>query len=122
MAYSSSSNFPIERASKIGHIKIIQEPHIQRWINAFEKIDTDGETTLGELSGKLDLSQVGMLENIVAIDGSHAAVPNAIYSHKRIAFITASAVVLGRSEIAAMKANPILDPRDTAKQMQRSTK
>ena len=70
---TAQSNFPIERASKIGHIKIIQEPHIQRWINAFEKIDTDGGTTLGELSGKLDLSQVGMLENIVAIDGSHAA-------------------------------------------------
>jgi ribosomal protein S27AE len=122
MSYTSSSHFPVERASKIGHIKIIQEPHIQRWINAFEKVDTDSETTLGELSGKLDLSQVGMLENIVAIDGSHVAVPNAIYSHKRIAFITASAIVLGRSEVTAMKTNPILDPRDMAKQLQRSTK
>src|SRR6266487_1827978 len=122
MAYSNSGNFPMERASKVGHIKIIQEPHIQRWINAFEKIDSNGETPLGEISGKLDLSQVGMLENIVAIDGSHVAVPNAIYNHKRIAFITASAIVLSRSEIAAMKANPILDPRDMAKQILKSTK
>jgi hypothetical protein len=122
MAYTGSGHFPMERASKIGHIKVIQEPHIQRWINAFEKVESDEEGTLGELSGKLDLSQVGRLENIVAIDGSHVAVPNAIQHHRRIAFITASAIVLKRSEVVAMKANPILDPRDVARQLQKNVK
>ncbi|MCL4552040.1 MAG: hypothetical protein M1305_00575 [Candidatus Marsarchaeota archaeon] len=118
MAYTSSGRLPIERASKIGHIKIIQEPRIQRLIEAFEKADDTGDEALGELSGKLNLSQVGSLENVVAIDGSEVAIPNTLKEHKRIAFITVGAVVLKRSEIARMKANPVIDPRDLAKQMQ----
>ncbi len=120
MAYTSSGRMPIERASKIGHIKIIQEPRIQRLIEAFEKVDDGGEDVLGELSGRLDLSQADELENVVAIDGSEVAIPNSLQEHKRIAFITVGAIVLRRTEIARMKASPIVDPRDLASQMQRN--
>ncbi len=120
MAYTSSGRLPIERASKIGHVKIIQEPHIQRLIEAFERVDDTGEETLGELSGTLDLAEVGELENVVAIDGSHAALPNEVKNYKRVAFITVGTVLLTRSEVAHMKAHPIIDPRDLSKQIQRN--
>ncbi len=118
MAYTSSGRLPIERASKIGHVKIIQEPRIQRLMEAFESVDGVPEEALGELSGTLDLSEAGDIENVIAIDGSHAAIPNTIRNHKRIAFVTAGALAISRSEVAAMKANPVIDPRDLARQLQ----
>lgn len=120
MAYTSSGRLPIERASKIGHVKIIQEPHIQRLIEAFEQVDTRRDEALGELSGTLDLTQIGELENVVAIDGSHVALPNEVHNYKRVAFVTAGAVLLTRHEVADMKAHPIIDPRDLARQMERN--
>jgi hypothetical protein len=122
MAYTSSGRLPIERASKIGHVKIIQEPHIQRLIEAFESIEDGPDENLGELSGTLDLSRTGEIENVIAIDGSHAAIPNSIKNHKRIAFIRAGAQVVSRTSIAAMKMNPVVDPRDLARQLQGSSK
>lgn len=86
-------------------------------MEAFESLDDRSEDTVGELTGTLDLTNVGQIENVVAIDGSHAAIPNAIKTYKRIAFVTAGAVAISRSEVAAMKANPIIDPRDLAKQL-----
>jgi hypothetical protein len=117
VAYTSSGRLPIERASKIGHVKIIQEPRVQRLMEAFESVDGTAEEMLGELSGTLDLSNTDEIENVVAIDGSHAAIPNTIKDHKRIAFITAGALAITRSEVASMKANPVIDPRDLAKQL-----
>jgi hypothetical protein len=122
MAYTSSGRLPIERASKIGHVKIIQEPRVQRLMEAFESVDGASQEILGELSGTLDLSDSTEIENVVAIDGSHAAIPNSIKNHKRIAFITAGALVITRRDVAFMKANPIIDPRDLAKQLGDSSK
>lgn len=119
MAYEGSGRLPMERASKIGHIKIIQDPRIQRLIEAFEREHDDAEDSLGELSGAIDLSQVGDLENVVAVDGSHCAVPNSLHEHKQLAFIKVSTVILRRSEIQAMKASPIVDPRDLAAHLER---
>lgn len=117
MAYTSSGRLPIERASKLGHVKIVQEPRVQRLIESFESVDGAGEEFLGELSGTLDLSGTHEIENVVAIDGSHAAIPNTIKNHKRLAFITAGALAISRSDVASMKANPVIDPRDLAQQL-----
>jgi hypothetical protein len=117
MAYTSSGRLPIERASKIGHIKIIEEPRIQRLMEAFETVEPSHTDLLGELSGSTNLSDRGLLENIVAIDGSHAAIPNTLKNHKRVAFITAGAIVLTRSQITAMKDDPIMDPRDLSRDL-----
>jgi LSD1 subclass zinc finger protein len=121
MAYSSSGNMPIERASKIGHLKIINEPRIQRLLEEFERVDSTQDMLLGEVSGTIDLSKTNEIRNIVAIDGSHAIIPNEIYRHKRIAFVTAGAIVLRRSDLLEMKENPIIDPRDLTQRIQNST-
>lgn len=121
MAYTSSGRLPIERASKLGHIKIIQEPRIQRLLEVFESTADQGPLQFGELSGSLDLADVGELENVVAIDGSQACIPNVVMNHKRIGFITAGAVYLSRSEIQALKADPIVDPRVLAARLEENT-
>lgn len=120
MAYPSSGRLPIEKASKLGHIKVIQEPRIQRLIEAFERIDGDEPEMVGELSGHINFDSANEIRYVVAIDGGESAIPNAVSSHKKIAFITAGAVILDRRRIAAMKDNPILDPRDLAHELQES--
>lgn len=120
MAYTSTGRLPIERASKIGHIKIIEEPRIQRLMEAFERVDEQDDTDLGELSGTLDLSQPTEIENVVAIDGSECAIPNSIKTHKKVAFVTAGVAILRLSEVRKMKADPVIDPRDLAKQLRES--
>jgi hypothetical protein len=121
MAYTSSGRLPIERASKLGHVKIIQDPQIQRLLEAFEQIEPAQEGAFGECTGTLDLGMTHHLENIVAVDGSHVAIPNVIHQYKRIAFITAGVVVLRRSDLAAMKFSPIVDPRDLSEHLRNST-
>jgi hypothetical protein len=119
MAYTSSGQLPIERASKIGHLKFVGDPRLQRLLEAFERVDQPSSQGFGEITGTLDLSQAGELENVVAIDGSHAAVPNTLNSYKKLAFVTASAVVISRSRIAQMKSSPIVDPRDMVSDLQK---
>jgi len=114
MAYTSTGRLPIERASKLGHVKIIQDPVVQRLIDAFERTDTDDSEDIPACTGTLDLDLPNEVENVVAIDGSEAAIPNTLQSHKRLAFITTSALLVRRQEVAAMKADPIVDPRDLA--------
>jgi predicted amidohydrolase YtcJ len=110
MAYGSTGRLAIERASKVGHVKIIQDPAVQRLLDAFERVEDESPEDLPDLSGHIDLSQVGDVENVVAIDGSHAAIPNSLQQHKKLAFITASAVTISLREVQAMKAYPIVDP------------
>ena len=115
MAYAGSGRFPIERASKIGHVKIIEEPRVQRLLEAFERTEGNEQDAVGELTGNLDLNNYGDIQNVVAIDGSHLAIPNTFRDRKRIAFIPVLAPILKPSEFTALKEDPILDPRDLAK-------
>jgi hypothetical protein len=118
VAYVSTGRLPIERASKLGHVKIIQDPVVQRLIDAFERTDTEDSEDIPACSGNIDLSEPSDIENVVAIDGSEAAIPNTLQSHKKLAFIKASALLVQRQEVAVMKASPIVDPRDLAARLE----
>src|SRR5918911_3595596 len=78
MAYARSDRLPLERASKLGHMRVIQEPSVQRLLDAFERVEQGDDASYGEVAGRLDLAQAGELENVVAIDGSSVAVPNVL--------------------------------------------
>lgn len=118
MAYTSTGRLSIERASKLGHVKIIQDPAVQRLLDAFERTDERDTEELPTPSGRLDLADTGDVENVVAIDGSHAAIPNSLKQHKKLAFVTATALTISLGEVARMKADPIVDPRDLARSLQ----
>src|ERR687887_897558 len=121
MAYARSDRLPLERASKLGHMRVIQEPSVQRLLDAFERVEEGDDESYGEVTGRLDLAQAGELENVVAIDGSSVAVPNALRTYRQAAFVTFGAVCLSRTEMNAMKTNPIVDPRDLARRLQGRT-
>jgi len=75
MSYGSG-RFPLERASKLGHVKLVEHEQITRLIRQFERIDTEADEPVGALTGKLDLEATSPIQFIVAIDGGQAVIPN----------------------------------------------
>ncbi len=118
MASPAGTVLPAEFASKIGHIKLINEPHIQSLIAAFENTDDSSVELIGELSGQLDLTKTGKIETIVAIDGSYLTIPNSLKRSKSLSFMSATVVTLNLQEVRAMQINPIIDPRDLTRQLE----
>lgn len=108
-------NFPVERASKLGHMKVIEHEHVSRLLRQFERTDTAGDEPLGERTGHIDLHIPSEIRFIISVDGGQAVIPNEVRRDKRMAFIKFCAMLIRRADIAALRKNPIIDPRDLAK-------
>src|SRR6266567_1346217 len=119
MSYGSG-RFPLERASKLGHVKLVEHEQVTRLIRQFERIDTEADEPVGALTGKLDLEATSPIQFIVAIDGGQAVIPNEVRRDKRIAFIKVCAMLIRREDITYLRKNPVIDPRDLAKMFDRS--
>lgn len=118
MSYIGSGQFPVERASKIGHMKLIQEPNIQKMLSEFESTDPTTGESIGYKSGHIDADCGDNIKFIIAVDGGQAVVPNEIRSEKRLAFISVCALKLDIHNLDEMRLNPIIDPRDFPKKVQ----
>src|SRR5438552_2304102 len=114
MAYEGSGRFPIERASKLGHMRLIEDPHVQRLIAEFEKAEKDPSLAVGYKSGHFDLTVETPIKFVVAIDGGQAVVPNVIRTERRMGFIAVCALLIRCDDIEELKKNPVIDPRDLA--------
>ena len=114
MSYGSG-RFPLERASKLGHVKLIEHEHVSRLIRQFERADTAADAPIGGISGRIDLLVPSQIRFVVAIDGGQAVIPNEVRRDKRIAFIKVCAMLIRREDIAFLRQNPVIDPRDLAK-------
>lgn len=114
MSYGSG-RFPIERASKLGHVKLVEHEHVARLVRQFERLDTTHETPLGGLSGSIDLKAASPIRFLVTVDGGQAVIPNEVRRDKRMAFIKVCAMLLRREDITFLRQNPVIDPRELAK-------
>ena len=110
----------MERASKLGHVKLIEHEQVARLIRQFERIDTEADTPVGALTGNLDLSVPSPIRFVVAIDGGQAVIPNEVRRDKRMAFIKVCAMLIRREDIAFLRQNPVIDPRDLARMFEGS--
>ncbi len=110
----------MERASKLGHVKLIEHEQVARLIRQFERIDTEADKPVGALTGNLDLSAPSPIRFVVAIDGGQAVIPNEVRRDKRMAFIKVCAMSIRREDIAFLRQNPVIDPRDLAKMFEGS--
>jgi hypothetical protein len=90
MAYSAHGGFPAEYASKIGHMRAIRDPLVQKVVEEFETVDADPNKR------RLDFSlQHSALEDplaqIISVDGSTAIVPNIQRPERQTAFVQIAA-------------------------------
>jgi hypothetical protein len=114
MAYGKG-DFPLEQASKIGHLKLTNHPTITALISSFETTTKAPESVLPAKSGTIDVSASTQLSRIVTIDGGQAVVPNEYRREKRLAFIQVAACMLKISDLRYMREHPMMDPRDWKK-------
>jgi hypothetical protein len=114
MSYGSG-RFPLERASKLGHIKLVEHEQVARLIRQFERIDPVGDVPIGQCTGNLDLADSSPIRFVLTVDGGQAVIPNEIRRDKRVAFINVCAMLIERAEIQFLREHPVVDPRDVAK-------
>ncbi len=114
MSYGSG-RFPFERASKLGHMKLVEHEQVSRLIRQFESVEAQESAPVGECTGHIDLSTPSQIRFIVTVDGGEAVIPNTIRREKRIAFINVCAILIEREEIEYLREHPVIDPRDVAR-------
>lgn len=114
MAYSKNG-FPVEQASKIGHLKLTSHPTIKQVIESFEKAADDLSVKFPAKTGSINLGSATSLQRIITVDGGQAVVPNPMRREKAIAFVQVAACMLKIDDLRYMKEHPMMDPRELSK-------
>jgi len=117
MSYAKGG-FPVEQASKIGQLRIINDPVLQGVLGSFEASGTGPTAPLVSATGHVDLSATGKIRRVIAIDGGEALIPNPIRRERALGFVTVAALVLRMEDYERLASDPMADPRDINKQME----
>lgn len=118
MAYVGGK-LPIERASKIAHMELIQENALIELLQSFHSDEKPKASLSFERSGTLDLSAGTPIARIVTVDGGFGIIPHPISRERTLAFIQVGSCLLDMADLMAMRANPMMDPRDVKKLLER---
>jgi hypothetical protein len=89
MAYGAHGGFPAEYASKVGHMRLIQDPLVQKVVAAFESTDASDEADPAVPVSHTPLDHP--LSQIVTVDGGSVPVPNLLRVEKQVGFIQIAA-------------------------------
>lgn len=119
MAYQSSSGLPAERASKIAHMKLIQDETVIELLQSFSSNDAPKKPKSMKISGAVKIDDNFEIKHIVTVDGGLSVVPNPIRRDKAMAFIQVGTCLLKLEDIDKMKADPMMDPRDVSKMLKK---
>jgi hypothetical protein len=120
MSYSKDG-YPIEFANKVGHIKLIQDPMIQRMIESFEDYRPLPKHTYPNVSGAVDLDVPSPITQIITIDGGHQAVQNTLRAERQVGFIQVVSQMVKLETIDYLRNHPMVDPREVHKLLSQYT-
>lgn len=109
MAYAKDG-YPVEAASKIGHLKIVGNQTIRRVIESFEAFEAAGPSLIAQNVDHVDLTIPCGLRHVVTIDGGQTLVPNQLRREKTVAFIQVAACLLKLADLERMRQDPMMDP------------
>ncbi|MHC1744848.1 MAG: hypothetical protein AB9873_17720 [Syntrophobacteraceae bacterium] len=114
MAYSRGA-YPAELANKVGHIKLIQDPMVQRMIESFEDYRPTSLGVLPNATARIDLNAATPIEQVITVDGGHQAVPNVVRPERQVGFVQIVAQMIKLETIEFLRTHPMVDPRDLQK-------
>lgn len=117
MAYAENG-YPVEQASKIGHLKMIANPMVRRVIEDFEDAAPSTDGPVVTRTGTVALDRQSSIGRVITVDGGQAVVPNPVRREKSIAFIQVAACMLRMEDLRYMKDHPLMDPRDLRKMIE----
>lgn len=111
MGYGEHSGYPAEYASKVGHIRFIQDPYIQRVIEAFEDTRPEPQSDSPPGLGHIDLDGPGPSQ-IITVDGGSAPVPNVLRAERQVGFVHVAAQLIKLEALDYLRSRPMTDPRE----------
>ena len=105
MPYMQGERLPAERASKLGHLDVINSPLVKKMIASFE--DSKVPTTGSVPDWQPLPSTTNELQIVFAVDGSYQVIESPIPPYKAVAFVKTALFRLDQPAIASLdKANP----------------
>lgn len=114
MSYRSG-RLPEEHASKLGHMKMVENEHLRQLLLSFEEDREPGNGTRICRSGTIDLSIPSPIGTIIVVDGGEAIISHEIRRGRRLVFIKVSVLRLQLSDLAYLSRHPVSDPREVSK-------
>src|SRR5581483_833049 len=111
MGYGEHGGYPPEYASKIGHIRLIQDPYIQRIIEAFEDTKPEPQGDLPPGLGSINL-EGPTLAQIITVDGGSAPVPNVLRAERQVGFVQVATQLFKPETLDFLRVHPMTDPRE----------
>lgn len=120
MAYGKDG-YPTELANKVGHVKLIQDPMIQRMIEAFEDSRPSTPGSYPPITGAIDLNGTCPIERVVTVDGGHQAVPNVVRPERQAGFVQVAIQLVKMATVEHLRKHPMADPRDVQRDLNRYT-
>src|SRR5580700_6071506 len=122
MSYADAeTGYPVEFANKVGHIKLVQDPMIQRLVESFEDTRAVDDAMLPVPDGCVDLSLECPITQIITVDGGQQAVPNVARPERQVGFIQVAAQMVRLDTLDYLKAHPLADPRDVRQALSKFT-
>ena len=120
MAYGKDG-YPTEYANKVGHVRLIQDPMIQRLIEAFEDYQTPTDELVQQPTGQIDIDGECPIEQVITVDGGHQPVPNIIRPERQVGFIQVASQLLKTETFEYLKEHSMADPRQVREMLSRFT-
>jgi hypothetical protein len=120
MSYAKGG-YPTELANKVGHIKLIQDPMVQRLIESFEDHRPLPDQDLPAPSHRVALDVPATITQVITVDGGHQTVPNRVRPERQVGFVQVALQLLKLEDIDYLAEHPMTDPRDVQKMLGQCT-
>ena len=114
MAYGTGK-YPTEAASKVAHMKLLQNPTITALITQFDATDPGTDPAVGERTGTIDLAERHGITHVVTVDGGEVIVPNPVRREKAVGFVNVCTTMFSMATFDRLRDEPWMDPREYAR-------
>jgi hypothetical protein len=116
MGYSSKGRKPIERASKIAHVEIINNPDVRDYINECILPDVPSLESLEDRLGVVTSTACSETSAVIAIDGGYTETfVREEYPSAQLAFFTFGPLLFSLADLRALDTKRFLAPEDLQK-------
>lgn len=107
MAYSEGSRLPSEKASKLGHLSVVESEWVKSLVSDFEQSKPRSSDTSQTMWYAFDSTEFTPLKSIWAVDGSYVSITSGGKPPKEMSFVKTAMLTLDRARLDKIdKDNP----------------
>jgi hypothetical protein len=102
MPYAQGANLPGERASKLGHLAVVNSDWVKSLVTDFEQTDQTGKDPSNTVWVEFFPERIRPLRNIWAVDGSYVSISSDGKPPKEMAFVKTALLLIDKLRIDAV--------------------